>query len=52
MFYVYLILGIGIFIVGLILTPGWWRLAWVAGSLLVAMVLPSILGAILDPLNA
>ena len=52
MFYVYLILGSGIFIVGFILTPGWWRLAWVAGSLVVAMLLPSILGAILDPLNA
>ena len=52
MFYVYLIIGFAIFGVGLVLMSGWWRLAWIAACLATAMVLPLILGAILDPLNA
>ncbi len=50
-FYLSIAIGFAFFALGLVLTPGWWKLAWVAGSLGLLMVLPSILGAILDPLN-
>jgi hypothetical protein len=32
MFYVYLIIGLAIFTVGLVFTPGWWKIVWVIGS--------------------
>ena len=52
MFYFYLVAGFAIFGAGLLLVPGWWKLAWVAACLVLAMFLPLILGALLDPLNA
>jgi hypothetical protein len=51
MFYVYVIIGFGIFVAGLILTTGWWKLVWVIGSVVVVMFLPSMLAVVLDPLN-
>ena len=51
MFYVYLVIGFVIFGAGLIVTPGWWKLAWVAATFLAMMFLPLLLGKVLDPLN-
>ena len=48
--YVAVAIGFGVFGLGFVLMPGWWKLAWVAGCLGVLMVLPSILGTVLDPL--
>jgi len=52
MFYVYLIAGFVAFGVGLFLTPGWWKLAWVAVCLAFMAFSPAILARVLDPLNA
>jgi len=51
-FYKYLIFGFVIFGVGLILIPGWWRVAWIGACLVAMMFMPLILSTILDPLNA
>jgi hypothetical protein len=51
-FYVYLIAGFMVFGIGLILTPGWWKLGWVAVCLALMLFLPAILAKVLDPLNA
>ena len=52
MFYVYFIIGFVIFGAGMFLVPGYWKLAWVAACLGLAMFLPSILAASLDPMNS
>ncbi len=51
MFYAYLILGFAIFGGGVVLIPGWWKVAWIAACIAIALFLPSMLASILDPLN-
>jgi hypothetical protein len=51
-FYVYLVLGISFFGAGILLTPGWYKLLWIAGCVVVVVVLPAILEKVLDPFNA
>lgn len=52
MIYAYLIIGFAAFGAGLIVIPGYWKLAWVGACLVLLMFLPSILATVLDPLNA
>ncbi len=52
MFYAYLVIGFLTFLVGLMLIPGWFKLAWVALFFLGMMFLPLLLEKILDPLNS
>ena len=52
MFYVYLTAGFALFGVGLLLAPGWWKLAWAVGCLALMVFLPALLAKVLDPLNA
>lgn len=52
MFYVYLVAGFAVFGFGLILIPGWWKLAWVAACSALVVFLPALLAKVLDPLNA
>jgi hypothetical protein len=52
MFYVYLVAGFAVFIAGVLIVPGWWKLAWIAACLALMAFLPAILAKVLDPLNA
>jgi hypothetical protein len=52
MFYAYVVAGFVIFGTGLVLIPGWWKLAWIAACLALLAVLPALLAKMLDPLNA
>lgn len=52
MFYAYLVIGFLTFGAGLLLIPGWFKLAWVALFFLGMMILPWLLEQILDPLNS
>ena len=51
MFYVYVAIGAAIFGAGLILAPGLWKVAWAIACLGILMFLPTVLAAVLDPLN-
>jgi ABC-type bacteriocin/lantibiotic exporter with double-glycine peptidase domain len=51
-FYVYLILGFLVFGVGLVITPGSWKLAWIAVAFSILAFLPLLLSKLFDPLNA
>ena len=51
MFYFYFAVGCAVFGAGLIIAPGWWKLAWVAAFMVLLAVLPTLLMKILDPLN-
>lgn len=51
MFYTYLIAGFLTFATGLLLIPGWFKLAWVALFILGVMFIPLLLEKILDPIN-
>ncbi len=52
MFYFYLIAGFAVFGIGLVVIPGWWKLAWIAACFVLMVFLPALLAKILDPLNA
>jgi hypothetical protein len=51
MFYVYVVLGFAIFGAGILLLPGWWKVAWVGLGFVTMIFLPKILSLFLDPLN-
>jgi hypothetical protein len=52
MFYTYLVVGFAILLAGLFLVPGWWKLAWVVGSIAFVAYLPMLLEKALDPINS